>query len=129
VTIRQANQNDYAAIRHLLIDTGWKERVGDEAWFARLMDHSQRKFIADVDGRIVGFVRAVCDDQSNGYISMLAVAERYRHRGIGRELVRQLIGDAAGITWVLRAGRDSAGFWRKAGFKPSSIAMERLRNE
>jgi hypothetical protein len=31
------------------------------------------------------------------------------------------------VTWVLRAGRGSNGFWEKLGFKPSEIAMEKVR--
>jgi hypothetical protein len=37
-------------------------------------------------------------------------------------------GDNEGdITWVLRAGRDSRGFWERLGFTASDIAMERVR--
>ncbi len=84
--------------------------------------------VAAIDGsRIVGFARALCDEVSNGYISMVAVAADRRGQGIGRELVRQLIKEDAGITWVLRAGRGSRGFWERVGFQSSEIAMERVR--
>jgi ribosomal protein S18 acetylase RimI-like enzyme len=76
----------------------------------------------------VGFARALCDEVSNGYISMVTVAADKRGQGVGRELVRQLIKGSAGITWVLRAGRNSSGFWNKMGFEKSEIAMERLRD-
>ena len=76
---------------------------------------------------MVGFARALCDGVSNGYLSMVAVAEDRRGQGIGRELVRQLMGDDPDITWTLRAGRGSEGFWRKMGFAASEIAMERPR--
>ena len=69
----------------------------------------------------------VCDEVSNGYISMVGVAADKRGQGIGCELVRQLIKEDAGITWVLRAGRESNKFWDKMGFRLSEIAMERVR--
>jgi predicted N-acetyltransferase YhbS len=59
---------------------------------------------------------------------MVAVAVDKRGQGIGRELVRQIVREDEGITWVLRAGRDSKGFWERMGFKPSEIMMERTRN-
>ena len=31
------------------------------------------------------------------------------------------------ITWVLRAGRESCGFWERFGFTASDVAMERVR--
>ena len=92
-----------------------------------MLEHTNRTVVA-VDGtRIVGFARALCDEVSNGYISMVAVAADQRGQGIGRELVRQLIKDDTGITWVLRAGHGSNGFWERVGFQSSDVAMERVR--
>ena len=55
------------------------------------------------------------------------MAEDQRGQGIGHELVCCLMGDDPEITWTLRAGRGSEGFWRKMGFAVSEIAMERPR--
>src|SRR5438552_3841597 len=73
--------------------------------------------------------RALCDEVSNGYISMLAVAEDQRGQGIGREIVTRLTAEDedGSVTWVLRAGRGSRAFWEKLGFTASEIAMERVR--
>jgi hypothetical protein len=46
-------------------------------------------------------------------------------------MVRRLM-DVEGprkITWVLRSGRGSDGFWEKMGFKKSEVAMEKVREE
>ncbi len=78
---------------------------------------------------MVGFGRALCDGVSNGYLSMIAVAPDLRGQGVGREIVRQLMADDEHdqVTWVLRAGRNSAGFWKALSFTESAIAMERTR--
>jgi N-acetylglutamate synthase-like GNAT family acetyltransferase len=58
----------------------------------------------------------------------IAVAADMRRQGIGRRLVETLMQEDSGdITWVLRAGRESRGFWERLGFKASDIAMERVR--
>ena len=93
-----------------------------------MLRNTNRAVVAIDGARVVGFARALCDEVSNGYISMVAVAPDMRGRGIGRELVRQLIKDDTGITWVLRAGRGSGGFWDKMGFQCSEVAMERVRS-
>lgn len=124
---RSVTQDDYEAVRLFLSAAGWQQRVADPERFARMMQHTSRSVVAFEGTRVVGFARALCDEVSNGYISMVAVAEDVRGRGVGRELVRRLVGDDAGITWVLRAGRGSEGFWRKVGFRESEAAMERVR--
>jgi predicted N-acetyltransferase YhbS len=125
---RKATPEDYESVRRFLAEAGWRHRVHDPEKFKKMMEHTGRAVVAvDNDGRIVGFARALCDEVSNGYISMVAVDAGRRGQGIGRALVRHLIQDDTGITWILRAGRGSLGFWEKMGFKASKVAMERVR--
>ena len=118
---------EYEAVRQFLSELGWAERVADPARFAQMMAGANRTIVAWDGGRVVGFGRALCDEVSNGYLSMLAVATDKRGQGIGWEMVRHLTAGDPGITWVLRAGRESAAFWEKLGFSHSEIAMERTR--
>lgn len=132
---RPAAPEDYEAVRQFLIGAGWAHRVGDAERFSNMVAASDRTVVAwdGVDegtgggARVVGFARALCDGVTSGYISMVAVAESRRGEGVGRELVRRLMGDDEAITWVLRADRGSRGFWERLGFTPSSLAMERPR--
>jgi predicted N-acetyltransferase YhbS len=124
---RAATPEDYELIRQFLSGAGWQHRVADAAEFRKMLEHTNRTIVAVDDARVVGFARALCDEVSNGYISMVAVSGERRGEGIGREMVRRLIKDDAGITWVLRAGRGSEAFWEKMGFKASEVAMERVR--
>lgn len=119
----------YKAVRQLLIENGWQKRVEDADRFRKMMKNASRT-VACFDGeKIVGFARALCDDVSNGYIGTVVVAENFRKRGIGRELVTRLMGDDKNITWVLRAGHDSGNFWKKMGFNVSEVAMEKTRSK
>ena len=124
---RRATSADYEKIRLFLSENGWEKRVADKDKFRKMMENADRTVVAFEVERIVGFARALCDDVSNGYIGTVAVAEDFRGRGIGRELVERLIGGDTNITWVLRAGRGSQKFWEKMGFTSSEIAMEKTR--
>jgi len=128
---RSAALGDYDRIRQLVIDTGWGKRVRDPDRFRRMMEGADRTVVALDGDRVVGFARALFDDASNGYISMVAVANDWQRRGIGRELVRRLMDVKAPqqITWVLRSARESTGFWEKMGFRKSDVAMEIVRSE
>jgi ribosomal protein S18 acetylase RimI-like enzyme len=129
VVYRPVKTDDYVAVRTLLADNGWGARVNDADRFRAMLEGADRTVVALDAGCVVGFARALCDGVSNGYISMVAVAEDHRQQGIGRRLVEHLMRSEVDrdITWVLRAGRDSRGFWERLGFKASEIAMEHVR--
>jgi GNAT superfamily N-acetyltransferase len=126
--IREIQPSEIEAARRLLCDNGWAHRVADVESFRQLIAKSQRAVVAVENGAVLGFARAICDDQSNGYLSMVVVDEHHRRKGVGRALVHAVMGDDTRITWLLRAGRAGATpFFAKLGFVPSQVAMERNR--
>ena len=128
IEYRSAEGRDLEAIRAFLAANGWAKRVADEERFRKMLENARRTVVAFENERIVGVARALCDDASNGYIGTVAVAEDKRGSGIGREMVERLMGADSNITWVLRAGRGSEAFWKKMGFRGSTVAMERNRS-
>lgn len=128
--IHRIQPEELPAVFELLSTNGWAQRLGGLQRFAALIEASQIASVAQVEGRVVGFVRGITDGLSNGYLSMLVVAADRRGQGIGRALVEQAIGNDPDISWVLRAGREgAAAFFARVGFEPSSLAMERRRRQ
>lgn len=126
--IRRVQPQEISQVYALLANNGWRHRLGDPARFEALLAASPLAEVAVREGELLGFVRALSDGQSNGYLSMLVVAPAQRCRGIGRRLVERVMGSDPGITWMLRAGReDAAAFFARLGFEPSTAAMERRR--
>ncbi len=129
VQVRPVASGEIDAVRQLLLDNGWVHRVGSPSELAELIARSHRALVAVEDNRVVGFVRALGDGLTNGYVSMLVVAASHRRRGIGRALMRAVMGEDNQLTWVLRAARDPAAvaFYEQLGFVRSTVAMERPR--
>lgn len=75
--VRNISTSDLDAVHHLLVTSGWAHRVGDIEDLSRLLSSSQRAVIALTDDEIVGFARAITDGISNGYVSMVVVAEQH----------------------------------------------------
>ncbi|MEO8389218.1 MAG: GNAT family N-acetyltransferase [Polaromonas sp.] len=126
--IRAPLPSEIEPIRQFLCANGWEHRIGSPEWFSLLVANSQRVAVAVVAGEVVGFARGITDGLSNGYLSMVVVAPEHQRKGVGAALVRLVLGEESGITWVLRAGRpDAPEFFSKLGFNLSSAAMERQR--
>jgi ribosomal protein S18 acetylase RimI-like enzyme len=126
--IRDIRESELEAARGLLRAAGWTDSVANPAEFRELVSRSSRSIVAVEKGEVIGFLRALTDGMSNGYISMVVVAENHRRKGVGRALVQSVIGSNRNMTWVLRAGLDGiAEFYEKIGFVRSQVAMERLR--
>jgi len=79
------------------------------------------------DGAQIGFCRAATDGASFVYLADVYVLEEHRGRGLGLELVREMVdgGDYANKRWLLHT-RDMHRLYAKLGFgAPSERVMER----
>jgi ribosomal protein S18 acetylase RimI-like enzyme len=76
----------------------------------------------------IGFARALSDDVSLAYLADVYVLEAYRGRGLGLQLVREMIeGSFVGVRWMLHTA-DAQGLYSKLGFaegEPPYPVMER----
>jgi GNAT superfamily N-acetyltransferase len=79
------------------------------------------------DGRQIGFCRAVSDGASFAYLADVYVLESHRGRGLGLELVREMV-DGSELRerkWLLHTS-DAHGLYRKLGFdEPNYRVLER----
>ena len=94
----------------------------------RLIDEAVR-VVGLYDGdRQIGFCRAATDGVSFVYLADVYVLEEYRGRGLGEELVREMVerGEHAHLKWLLHTS-DMHPLYRKLGFDvPGPKVMERL---
>jgi N-acetylglutamate synthase-like GNAT family acetyltransferase len=126
--VREAQTGDAAPAHALLLANGWAHRLGDVPRFEALLAASQRVVVAEAAGELVGFARALCDGQSNGYLSMVVVAPAWRGRGIGRALVAHIVDGHCDIAWMVNADREGAPeFFARLGFAQAVNAMRRPR--
>ena len=111
----------------LFTTAGWGWRAADPAKLAALVEGSRYVVSALDDGRLVGFARAISDGVTNAYVSTVAVLPEYRGRGIGAELVKQLLMGRDTIRFVLHAAPGVQDFYRKLGFEDASDMLRRDR--
>ena len=111
--------------------------LSEESYWARGRERDvQERLVHDAsrvvglyrDGRQIGFARAVTDGVAFVYLADVYVLPEYRGRGLGEELVREMIenGPLAHLKWLLHT-TDMYPLYRKHGFDaPGPKVMERL---
>jgi GNAT superfamily N-acetyltransferase len=118
---------DVAAVHDYLANESYWAKGRPYEVVERLVREAQR-VVGVYDGeRQVGFARAFTDGVALVYLADVYVLPEYRGRGVGVQLVREMVenGPYAGLRWILHA-RDAHGLYRKAGFgEPSDRVMER----
>ena len=97
----------------------------------RLVREAQRVVGVYHEDRQIGFARAVSDGASVTYLADVYVLPEYRGRGLGVELVREMVenGPYADKRWMLHTA-DAHALYAKFGFgPPSERVMERPRRK
>jgi GNAT superfamily N-acetyltransferase len=121
---------DVDAVHDLLANVSYWAEGRSRETVARLVREAQR-VVGVYDGaRQVGFARAFTDGESLVYLADVYVLEEYRGRGLGVELVREMVenGPYAQLRWVLHT-RDAHQLYRKFDFAPASErVMERRKS-
>src|SRR4051794_493773 len=93
----------------------------------RLIDAASRVVGLYYEGEQVGFCRAFTDGLAIAYLADVYVRPEHRGRGLGEELVREMIdnGPYGGVKWLLHT-TDAHALYRKFGFgEPSFRVLER----
>ena len=126
-----ASRVDLDAVHdYLANESYWAEGRPREV-VERLVRDAQR-VVGVYDGkRQVGFARAFTDGVSLVYLADAYILPGYRGRGLGVELVREIVenGPYADLRWVLHT-RDAQTLYEKFRFgAPSERLMERVRPE
>jgi len=93
----------------------------------RLIDEAERVVGLYAGDRQIGFSRASTDGNSFVYLADVYVLEEYRGRGLGEELVREMVehGPYAHVRWLLHT-TNMHPLYRKLGFsEPDYKLLER----
>ncbi|HET9023412.1 MAG TPA: GNAT family N-acetyltransferase [Burkholderiaceae bacterium] len=123
-----------------LADSWEMRRQRYEDWLA---DGSGRLFVAERDGRTIGYVMLTITDAPAswdvgaraGEVETLSVVEEERSSGVGRALLDAALAeaDAEGVraigVGVVHSNVDGIRFYERAGFKPFYVELLRLADD
>ena len=122
---------DLDAVHHFLANESYWAKGRPREVVERLVRDAERVVgLYEGEGQI-GFARAFTDGVSLVYLADVYVLPEFRGRGLGVELLREMVenGPYQDLRWVLHT-RDAHELYRKFRFgEPSERLMERYRPE
>jgi predicted N-acetyltransferase YhbS len=118
---------DLAEVHRFLAEEAYWAKGRPRETVERLVREASR-VVGLYDGdRQIGFCRAFSDGLALAYLADVYVLPEYRGRGLGEELVREMIenGPLAHVKWILHT-EDMHPLYRKFGFaEPNYKVLER----
>ena len=98
---------------------GGRRPIDDPQRLEQMLRNADVIVTARDDGKLIGVARAVTDFAFCGYLSELAVDDRYQHQGIGKRLIAETRA-AAGVcaSLFLFAAPGAEAYYPKVGMTP-----------
>ena len=113
---------NWEQLRQDLIDDDFHNGRTTEQLRASFLASQQQIYVLDGD-RCIGTARALSDGICNAYIIDVWTQSRYRHQGIGLEMMKRLLNACPGQHINLFTD-DACEFYMKAGFTERPVGME-----
>jgi ribosomal protein S18 acetylase RimI-like enzyme len=122
---------DVDAIHHFISELSYWGRGRTRERVVATIEGSQRVVGLYCGAAQVGFARGISDGVTVAYLADVYVLEAHRGRGLGLELVREILeGDGApDVHWLLHTA-DAEGLYERLGFRRGPTRypmMERMR--
>lgn len=119
ITYREFDSARIDEVYRIYEENGWKSYLGDKDRLSRAFDRSLFVLGAFDGEELAGFVRCIGDSEYILYVQDLIVRPAYQRKGIGRELMRQVLEKYASVRqFVLITDKDddvSNAFYREIG--------------
>jgi ribosomal protein S18 acetylase RimI-like enzyme len=109
-------------IKELYVSVGWLKH--SEEIIKQVFEASNVLAFATVNGRIVGFARAITDGVFNAAIYDVIVHPKFQKQGIAREIMEYLLAKLSNISCIhLISTTGNEGFYKKLGLKKTKTGM------
>lgn len=112
-------------IKQLYKSVGWTSYLRYPELLPKAYANSLKTFAAYVGERLVGIIRAVGDGVSILYIQDLLVHPVYQRKGIGKQLITEMLNAYPDVNQTVLLTDDSdetTGFYESAGFQKVQLA-------
>ncbi len=116
---------DVGPLVRLLRSVGWDRRTLDRQRLQRALDGSQAMVGLWDRTELVAFAREIGDGEFNALISMVVVDPRWQGLGLATRLIEVLMGDRAGVRFMLNSAAGLDEFYARFGFERDASAMVR----
>ncbi|WP_129703191.1 GNAT family N-acetyltransferase [Priestia megaterium] len=118
---------EWSRMKEIYRSVGWKNH--DEKKIKKVFQSSNVVAIAYDEDNIAGFGRAISDGVFNAAIYDVVVDEHYQNKGIGQQIIKNLLAqldDISCVHLISTAGNEE--FYRKTGFRKMKTGMARYLN-
>ncbi|SIS38718.1 GNAT family N-acetyltransferase [Salimicrobium flavidum] len=116
--IRYYEEKDFETINYLNKKEGWSHLAQNPEQTKTAWKNSNAGFVAVEEEEVIGYLRGMTDTTVTLFVCEMVVAEEYRGKGIGRELLTYARSEFPETRSDVLATTTSRDFYEKNGFRP-----------
>jgi ribosomal protein S18 acetylase RimI-like enzyme len=118
IKVRAYKKEDFIYIHSLNVEEKWNNLVENMESTKDAWDHSDIAYVAEFNGRVIGYIRGLTDQSVSLFICELLINNEFRGLGVGEAMLKYVHGLYPKTRIEMLTNTSSHTYYEQKGYRP-----------